>query len=135
MIDPRDLRIGNYLECGGDSLEVIGINDEVHGWVIFCDPVTKQIKQEDRSRFVRFINPIPITDEWLEKFGFELKEKCYEIKHGVGIHSVYFGEYLQYRFSSLINASHLVHSIRYVHELQNLIYVLTGQELTIGGGE
>jgi hypothetical protein len=77
--------------------------------------------------------PIPITEEWLLKFGFEKKEGC--------INNIYFilaGKILiQYDlvynivdFVKRVNFNVFI-SIKYVHQLQNLYFALTGEELII----
>jgi hypothetical protein len=77
------------------------------------------------------IKPIPITEEWLLKFGFkQIKPNHY-----------WFKDKNSLRFSLIDNNLHcsigddeygvLYKMIKYVHELQNLYYALTNQELTI----
>jgi len=70
------------------------------------------------------INPIPLTAEWLKKFGFEQETgvMAYE-KEGVTI--VYETVADFYRFYPRTN------KIEYIHQLQNLYYALTGKELEI----
>ena len=76
------------------------------------------------------IKPIPITEEWLLKFGFE--------KH----HSDYYNKIIMIKedgeikiFPSFdVNLSSAISIslfIKYVHQLQNLYFALTGHELTI----
>ncbi len=81
--------------------------------------------------------PIPLTKEWLERFGFE--------RRGEGYSSNIF-----YRQEDLLNWEYAVHisketgitvshgfygqfselaNIGYVHQLQNLYFALTGEEL------
>lgn len=64
--------------------------------------------------------PIPLTEEWLLKFGFIKRYKdCYE-----------FGKLiLNDKFVMMDIDIHL--ELRYVHQLQNLYFTLTGEELTI----
>lgn len=78
------------------------------------------------------IEPIPLTEEWLVKFGFKLQplknntKEWYFIargkfsmnnERGFWSHSpIYLEDVLQ---------------IQYVHQLQNLYFALTGEELTI----
>jgi len=80
--------------------------------------------------------PIPLTEEWLLKFGFTFakKRKTYRIY----FHSLQFrgidnkirmnmaddGFFYFYVYNATIH-------IEYVHQLQNLYFALTGNELTI----
>ena len=71
------------------------------------------------------IKPIPLTEEWLLKFGFEKKLryagitvfyiKSFELKYSHGSDIFIYDKTL----------------IKYVHSLQNLYFALTGEELTI----
>lgn len=78
------------------------------------------------------INPIPLTEEWLSKFGFEKSEKD---KEGYQIW-IFNGDECIFRIKHIIyfylcDTNYFGTEIRYVHELQNLYFALTGQELTI----
>ena len=64
------------------------------------------------------INPIPLTEEWLKRFGFGLCEHRGYVKG-----EFYIG--LSFNFYSDM-ASFKVNS---VHQLQNLYFALTGEEL------
>jgi hypothetical protein len=77
-------------------------------------------------------NPIPLTEEWLLKFGFEVSGG--EISYNKNKLSIYFGDTIlsgkngrTYWNSWTI----LEESPKYVHQLQNLYFALTGEELTI----
>lgn len=73
--------------------------------------------------------PISITKEWLVKAGFKL---CEDFKKGV--YSDYYFKYpLKIRIIrdsiSLFYRLELVQNIKFVHQLQNLYFALTGEEL------
>jgi len=86
------------------------------------------------------IEPIPLTPEWLEKFGFtkqigngslffkdgfkyNIKANCV----GIIVHCGKAGESQQHVCDSICNMI----SMPYVHQLQNLYFALTGEELAI----
>ncbi len=89
------------------------------------------------------IEPIPLTEEWLLKFGFEK----IDFKHIDGsISKGVFKNYpcvvesnkldegdTPYIFSRIVPSEprkmNYFNSIKYVHQLQNLYHALTGQEL------
>ena len=68
--------------------------------------------------------PIPLTEEWLLKFGFEkhnkeywykdifvgLDDNSFNLKEGIGVYLT---------------------DVLYVHSLQNIYFALTGEELTL----
>ena len=71
--------------------------------------------------------PIPLTEEWLIRFGFEkkiinertLKQTIYKSKY-------YYISLIDFRLS--IDGK-IYHKIDFVHQLQNLYFALTGEEL------
>jgi len=130
-----ELRLGNYLAVNSGIQEVkeIGINEISTGkkysyseFAAYYPHVIKHSELEVGSY------AIPLTEEWLLKFGlttahysdrdsprYELPGYGYEIRLGDdGEHGVYFeGNCMTY--------------IKFVHQLQNLTYSLTEEELTI----
>lgn len=83
--------------------------------------------------------PIPLTEEWLLKFGFEKAKhsrgyNCY-IKDGFDFDIVSHGRYWVlaiYTDESCTNSLYFAHNrFEYVHQFQNLSFALTGEELTI----
>ena len=119
-----ELRLGNLVSNmnprHNDSvltIESIGDNHEVN---VFY-----------RKYLLSELEPIPLTEEWLLKFGFSCEVKI----GGDGI------EFRVYHFDVLtFNTNHLwwykVQRINdtpleYVHQLQNFYFALTGKELTL----
>lgn len=115
----EELRIGNLLidSLTGELLKVCDLS-ESH--------ITTSVI--DRSKFPLpkgwQANPMPLTEEWLLKFGFEpiyfvsdSSLSCYDLS---GI------SYLNANFELKWFGT----KIEYVHQLQNLIHSLTGEELT-----
>jgi len=79
------------------------------------------------------LEPIPLTEEWLLKFGF-VKEKGYYV---MGVHQSRFSGLMKFKFDPLLQLVFSVGSykditrVKYVHDLMNLYFALTGEELTI----
>ena len=63
--------------------------------------------------------PIPLTEEWLVKFGFEMKRKTF---YEFGIYLIGMKNNRWYFITSGIAEIELNH----VHQLQNLYFALTG---------
>lgn len=107
-MEARELRIGNwvYKEVGITALEPfqLEINDIVTHYH------TERLK------------PIPLTEEWFVKFGFKRKRDGDYWKSAITLTYIY-GE----GWDAVI--SDLGVSIKYVHQLQNLYFALTGKEL------
>lgn len=118
---PNELRIGN--------------------WVYFTDwPVSDNPVQVERSTLSEdwvkfFASPIPLTKEWLLRFGFEINEnQDYEMNFGrkcievVECQDDDLG--LKYRNDVGLTCN-WIDFVDYVHQLQNLVFALTGEELII----
>jgi hypothetical protein len=116
-----ELRIGNYVY---DTLGKVNRID--------LEAITYIVK-EPRNQ----VKPIPLTEEWLLKLGF--KQCGYEMlswKHETllpsfdldGINWADFDE-PDYQFLNYKVADEILR-IDYVHQLQNLYFTLTGEELT-----
>ncbi len=93
--------------------------------------------------------PIPLTEEWLLKFGFKVKDRksnldtdifyipTFEIDYCLfyADFRLDYGLYVEYTDSPFPEDDEKLYpitfGIKYVHQLQNLLYSLTGEELTI----
>jgi hypothetical protein len=74
------------------------------------------------------ILPITLTEEWLVKFGLEKVIDC-EYRKGNLIFQL-----TKYESGNLVTIflnGNLINIIEYVHQLQNLYFALTNEELTI----
>lgn len=71
------------------------------------------------------LSPIPLTEEWLVRFGFEKRKFSYLYGYGNFLYD--------YRLKLWTWYGIQLHDylITYVHQLQNLYFALTGQELEI----
>lgn len=114
MIKANELRIGNIVKSN------VG-NPESNDWVII--ELHHLIHIHD-GNYLGY-EPIPLTEEWLLKFGF--KEVSCD-KFFKDDFAVYFGWYEQI---SIYNDDQFLRNLIYIHQLQNLYFALTGEELTI----
>jgi len=109
MIDVKDLRVGNLVN-------VVGIGDV-------------KVSHLSSMGVYKDLRPIPLTEEWFLKFGLiKLRSPllsfvmgCYEISI-IPTHNE-FGVY--------IPSGRIITKIKYVHQLQNLYFALTGEELEL----
>ena len=96
-----ELRIGNIVKQG--IIESIGIS---------------LIQVSDTIYESEVIEPIQLTEEWLLKFGFrKVYKTCYQYKDFI----------LDDRF--IMMDIDITIQLKYVHQLQNLYFALTGEEL------
>jgi len=130
----KELRIGNLVDLGNRIAKIIEIG---HSSCLVADLEETQDTIEDYER----TKPIPLTEDWLFKFGFKNTDKDDNdyITYTDENHDYYLqidtrrrdGKYtiLDNSFDDL-RAFSMV-DISYVHQLQNLYFALTGEELTL----
>lgn len=119
-MDPKELRIGNLINVCNDTCKVSGLSvntidfksDNQEGFEM---QITKQLDCE----------PIPLTEEWLLRFGFSLmpvSEYTQDTFESNGVK-------LWNKSKSVFVFEHTGTIIESVHQLQNLYFALTGEEL------
>jgi hypothetical protein len=130
-MNASELRIGNYVEYFKSVKAVVSVNREGGTWMIGAadhkGDLTKVRNVEDG------FNGIPITEEWLRKFGIKKDVGFHEHLYAVKAEG-YWGIYVDVqRHNLIIEGGEWSHEApcRYVHQLQNLYFALTGEELTI----
>ena len=93
----------------------------------------KQIHADGDWDYIYEHKPIPLTEEWLTRFGFELPahswigDKFHLSEYGKGSKHPNGGVWVV----AMNNNNAIISEIQYVHQLQNLYFALTGEELTI----
>lgn len=133
MIKPNELRIGNIIgwRTGFGGL-IIGQAFEVHADKIAISSAVPE-GEEGGQGFMKIagIEPVPLTPEWLERCGFLAHKNGLLVANGV------FIEHKPPRFVTLFYSDGTSYArpmgkhIEYLHQLQNLYFDLTGEELTI----
>lgn len=133
-----ELRIGNLITGiydGDDEKEAIcevlavdATQSLGEGWSIMVD------SDESAECFDDF-KPILLTEEWLIKFGFTYKRPGaggQDSWSGYGFWSLNDISFLGIKDGKILYYNRIRASqIAYVHQLQNLYFALTGEELTI----
>lgn len=79
------------------------------------------------SADIDFYGPILLTEKWLLKFGLV------EIGNNFSFwqNSIYSIEKTKNKWQILYQSNDIMLTIKYVHQLQNLYYALTGEELEL----
>ena len=117
IIKLEELRFGNYFL---HNSKIAQFDEE-----IMHDVVYGVLEGDER---------IPLTEEWLLKFGFVIGEyyKNYKIQTGFGWHSIKkFEDHWIYSIDESDAGCYTVALLTDVHELQNIHFVLSGFELKI----
>ena len=130
----REFRIGNILTDGKFMFTVESIEQEaVWGDIFECTKIERPEDCYDTGDYhfnIENIEGIPLTEEWLLKFGLEWSI-FHQATHKTGfeydLNSLYEGGY---SLSTFKREHIVVEKIKYVHQLQNLYFALTGEELT-----
>lgn len=133
MINKQELRIGNWVEYDGKYYKI--------------DTIANEFPTLNTSEFGigvvdwNNINPIHLTEEILLKCGFEKTDDYgdqiyYEPKNrGNRNYYICFDhEDISFGLNVFGNCTNLLHdnsNLQFLHQLQNLYFALTGEELTV----
>jgi hypothetical protein len=131
-MDAKELRIGSYYSTG---IEVRGSREaQLH---LMKDRVIEltldhfMILSKEPS-WLPLINAIPLTEEWLVKLGFVKRDKVYKFPSVPILHlSKWESNIFLLTDSRGKEILSLIPLIKYVHQLQNIYFALTGEELDI----
>ena len=116
----NELRIGNYVIANKDEVIVAGFV----GFYVSYIPIEKYHAYAD---MIHHIKPIPLTEEWLLKLGFE---QCFINKERYHIDNLNEVEFIDNEIRWMANYTTFYHQkIEFVHQLQNLYFALTNTEL------
>ena len=126
MIKPEELRIGNYFYTRVSVDGILMLCDYIHFRVsvIGFSGVRHSVPTEKESYSFPFhrIEPIKINERWLKRLGFKHMESGVYIKDELTLITNEKGSYIK----TAVGAGFL---FDYVHELQNIYYVLTKTDL------
>ena len=124
---PKELRIGNLVKLmlNHEDYEILSVKIEDLAWI-------EKLQGE--------YEPILLTEEWLTRFGFvrinhqmSLNDGSMTYHYELNGDNRFWQLYFNGRAFSINEPKfrhHLYHN-QYVHQLQNLYFALTGEELTI----
>jgi len=112
MLKNNELRIGNIIEWNKSIFNVCKISEDSIENELWCKPLTE-------------IHPIPLTEQWLLRFGFV--SNPYQDRYELGKIHIQCDKTKGTTDLWIEGASH----IKYVHSLQNYVFALTGQELEL----
>ncbi len=128
----NELRIGNYIYTTRLNLDhdVFTDNDKDYR-VVSVSAIDNSVLRDSSGYWydIEYFKPIPLTEEWLLKFGFvKMDEKHNFFIHGYQIN---FKVDKKMKWVAWCNTVLTNVEIKYVHQLQNLYFALTNEELTI----
>jgi hypothetical protein len=121
MIQANELRIGNKL-----NYLIIDRLDERKEWyeetTIDYEDISLCVDSNDY--FNKHYAPIPLTEEWLLKFGAIKYETPHDNQYRIGDRLFVIREGIIYDYGTNVK-------LEFVHRFQNFMYELTNEELTI----
>jgi hypothetical protein len=135
-MEAKDLRIGNWVErfVKNEGFYEIKVESDIIRSVEYHNDYGYD---DDEI----YYNPIPLTEEWLLKFGFEKVVFNSDVEgHGVEyrksiLHQndyIIVFEDMSVGTQTFKDFAHVVYPLKqHVHQLQNLYFALTGEELVL----
>jgi hypothetical protein len=136
MIKPNELRIGNLLDYEGQHLPVLAIDNEREftntktNELLKCSITIGQYDDNGfmwttNGRWLKHFKPIPLTEDWLLRLGFEVYEFDHkENQYRFGERLIVIRDHIFCDYGTGVN-------LMFVHSLQNLFFALTGNELEL----
>ena len=124
-----ELKLCNYVYDDEDVVvQVRMLLDQSYKDYDIGTPVLFSKEGDSKTLYYSDIKAIPLTSEWLLMFGFKTANDTYYEKDGIGLITGYAVDGTFVCGNSF--GSRHTH-FYYVHQLQNLYFALTGEELTI----
>jgi hypothetical protein len=125
-----ELRLNNY----------VNYDNEIHliSSLIDVGGVCKitNLKSEVISQHTTNLDPIPLTEEWLDNFGFTQQGRYFnknvdgfDLAFTLRKQPNFDGFLIEWYFTDELSAT--LTDVMTVHRLQNIFYNLTGEELTL----
>jgi hypothetical protein len=126
----EELRIGNWINDTGEDggfYQVYGIYPPSNGFesysISYRNGYFRTILEDGDYDYIQ---PIPLTEEWLLKFGFEWKN------HAMRLGDFCIRQQIDGWIIYLSNESYNKSiKLKFFHQLQNLFYYICGEELKI----
>ena len=141
-MEAKELRIGNYFYDRNEKVLRLDWWEYIH--YLASDMTIDGVKVHPMTEHVQKAKPIPLTEEWHNKFGvkingFKIFEYTLPRKNNLDIKVIFNGDYVMLRqgkgdrnddILSIWNKD-LTNRDMFVHEWQNLYFALTNEELKL----
>ena len=132
MIKPNELRKGNLIKYTGTPYPFYPIKDGiVEVEEILQDGVNRS--QGDSTLYnIELLEGIPITPEWLERMAIKAEKGLYKFQH-TDFYLRFIDHVVDVSMDSLdgLKKHYLKYNIRFVHQLQNIYFVLIDEDVII----
>ena len=130
----NELRIGNYINNEQRTEFVRAVDN----WRIQCHLLTDKKQETLYEVSIHLIKPIPLTEQWLVDFGFDKNINknqidSIEMKLSIDNNKTIFSSCGTLDGGMVVlclcAGNYFSNNLKYVHQLQNLYFALTGKEL------
>ena len=122
----NEIRIGNWFKFTGKELPTHILDNEIFQWDLDCWNY-----ENEGGNLLQNIEAIPLTEEWLLKFGFK-KNIVWEYYTHLSFRSgTYFVEESEWPIYGDFDECVYIRLPEYIHHLQNLCFALIGNELIV----
>lgn len=130
-IQAREIRIGNIIQFDDTSEDIVRVeyvfqSDEM--WFIQWTWISGKGSFKSGNSILEDFEPIPLSPEILEKAGFEIPVNTSSYAYRMGKWAVFLWPTgaISVEFKNIE-----ICELQHLHQLQNLYFSLTGEELTI----
>jgi hypothetical protein len=136
-MEVQELRIGNYLTIDGVLVRVRSVYSFTNGSFKNNEGTVEAYRYDSIfepkkiSAGINRFEPIPLTKEWLVKFGFTYSDDIDNLNRDFIKGIFYVQEHLDCNDFICCNTIRSFTQLKHVNQLQNLYFALTNQELTI----
>lgn len=129
MIKATELRIGNQVLWKGEIRNIASIQMKFNYYSCSVSDRDGSIKYAQENE----LEGLPLTVQWMAKLGFRwnAKDKRYYIQIGNTLYLEYDTDFDVFIAPESWAGSCPWNTVKHVHQLQNLYFALTGEELTI----
>ena len=123
-MEAKELRIGNYIQGY--------LEPPISEWIettVYLETLRAILKSPETHGY----RPIPLTEEWLIRFGFKsMPSKAMTVSFDKNKLQIVLAGNFMYKEGRTYFNSWCINDWQpeYVHQLQNLYFALTGEELT-----
>lgn len=118
----NELRIGNYVSHFGFEHKI----EAIHSKNKLSDKHRHIVFENGVETYLLNLAPIKLTEEWLLKLGFKKINGAF-FKLSFLFYGIEVKDYLGFHFKK----GEFTIELKYVHQLQNLYFALTSEELKI----
>lgn len=122
-----ELRIGNWVNFSRIPTQIEGISRRIRPDCGYFEIVGISNPQKGIH-----ITPIPLTEDWLINFGFKKSIQGTAFFRNLKVYNHLFEPYIvNHKGWHLSLRAKKVAKLEYVHQLQNLYFAITGEELNV----